>query len=96
MPGILFTPEDGGDISLQNCRLPKIYIVLQPRRQYASAAVVFRIVERSMSSEIAEVNGIILGLKILFKAVLEMILQRDKLTYSQGIFYNIRDQKLLE
>lgn len=33
MPGILFTPEDGGDVSLQSCRLPQIYTVLQPRRQ---------------------------------------------------------------
>jgi hypothetical protein len=49
-----------------------------------------------MSSDITEVNGTILSLKILFKAVLEMILQWDNLTYSQGIIYKIRDKKLLE
>jgi hypothetical protein len=46
-----------------------------PEDKYASTVVVFRIVERSMSSDITEVNGTILSLKILFKAVLEMILQ---------------------
>lgn len=44
-----------------------------PENKYASIAVVFGIAERSMSSKITEVNGIILSSKILFKAVLEIL-----------------------
>jgi hypothetical protein len=71
--GILFTPEDGGDVFFG---LPLIYTLLQPRRQYSSTIAVFNIVERSMSYEITEVNGIILSFKIVFKAVLEIILHK--------------------
>jgi hypothetical protein len=63
-------------------------LVLQYRKQICFNCIN---VQNSMSSEIIEVNGIILSLyiKILFKAVLEMILQWGK-------FYKIRDRKLLE
>jgi hypothetical protein len=50
MPGILFTPEDGSDVSLQNCGLPQSIQYHIPEDKYASTVVVFRTVERNMSS----------------------------------------------
>jgi hypothetical protein len=34
--GLLFDPEDGGDMFFRNVKLPLNYTTLQPRRQYSS------------------------------------------------------------
>jgi hypothetical protein len=37
--GSCFNPEDGGNMFLQNIRLPLNYLVLQPRRPYSSITI---------------------------------------------------------